>query len=263
MTTHLEFHLPEAPPLQRRDWIAGLEKGLILLQAFDEAWPRMTASQAGQRCGMPRTVARRLLLTLVHLGFVVTDGKLYWLTPRVLRLGQSYLQSARLPRAIQPFLQRVTAATHETATLSVLDGDVVATVARNGPPGMSTGYMLGTRVPAQSTAAGQVLLAHCDDAAIDHWLAGVERPERTPFTVTSKPRLRQHLALIRAQGWAVTEQQLAAGWRDLAVPLRDLRGQVVGSLGVTLPMHGESVTEATTRVLPALQAAARAARQML
>ena len=86
MTTHLEFHLPEAPPLQRRDWIAGLEKGLILLQAFDEAWPRMTASQAGQRCGMPRTVARRLLLTLVHLGFVVTDGKLYWLTPRVLRL---------------------------------------------------------------------------------------------------------------------------------------------------------------------------------
>jgi IclR family pca regulon transcriptional regulator len=263
MTAPPEFRLPDAPPLQRRDWIAGLEKGLAVLQAFDETRPRMTASQAGQRCGMPRTVARRLLLTLVHLGFVATDGKLYWLTPRVLRLGQSYLQSARLPRAIQPFLQRVAAATNETATLSVLDGDTVATVARHGPPGLRTGDLPGTRLPAQWTAAGQVLLAHCDDAARDHWLAGAELPERTPFTVTSKPRLRQHLALIRVQGWALAEQQLALGWRDVAVPLRDLQGQVVGSLGVTLPMHGESATEASARVLPALQAAARAARQVL
>jgi enterochelin esterase-like enzyme len=32
------------------------------------------------------------------MGYVAGDGKLFWLTPRVLRLGQSYLESARLPR---------------------------------------------------------------------------------------------------------------------------------------------------------------------
>jgi len=262
--TDPDAFLLKTPPLQRHDWIAGLEKGLTLLQAFDEDRPRLTASQAGQHCGMTRTVARRLLLTLAHLGFVATDGKLYWLTPRVLRLGQSYLQSSRLARAVQPFLQRVTSSTGETAYLAVLDGDEVAYIARNGPQqAMSTGYVLGARVPAQLTAAGQVLLARHEDSAIDGWLAGIELTPRTPFTLTSKPRLRQTLAQIRDQGWALSEQQLAPGQRGVAVPLRDLQGVVVGALSVTLSMQGESATEALSRVLPPLQATARSARHVL
>src|SRR3989449_7418721 len=101
------------PGLDKRDWIAGLEKGLSIIECFDDANPRLTASQAGARGGMTRTAARRYLLTLEHLGYVASDGKLFWLTPRVLRLGQSYLESARLPRIVQPFLQRVTAGTQE------------------------------------------------------------------------------------------------------------------------------------------------------
>ena len=89
--------------LEKRDWIAGLEKGLAMMECFDDANSRMTASQAGARCGLSRTAARRYLLTLQHLGYVAGDGKLFWLTPRVLRLGQSYLESARLPRIVQPF----------------------------------------------------------------------------------------------------------------------------------------------------------------
>ena len=97
---------PTPPALDKRDWIAGLEKGLGIIECFDDANPRLTASQAGVRCGMTRTAARRYLLTLEHLGYVASDGKLFWLTPRVLRLGQSYLESARLPRIVQPFLAR-------------------------------------------------------------------------------------------------------------------------------------------------------------
>jgi IclR helix-turn-helix domain len=111
--------------LDKRDWIAGLEKGLQLIEAFDDAHPRMTSSQAGERCGMTRTAARRYLLTLTHLGYVATDGKLFWLTPRMLRLGQSYLDSARLPRIVQPFLQRVAAGTSEVAYVCVLDGEEI------------------------------------------------------------------------------------------------------------------------------------------
>ena len=85
------------PSLDKRDWIAGLEKGLAIIASFDDANPRQTASQAGQRCGITRTAARRYLLTLVHLGFVSSDGKLFWLTPRVLRLGQSYLAKCAHP----------------------------------------------------------------------------------------------------------------------------------------------------------------------
>ena len=159
------------PGLDKRDWIAGLERGIGVIEAFDDANPRLTASQAGQRTGMTRTAARRYLLTLQHMGYVAGDGKLFWLTPRVLRLGQSYLESARLPRIVQPFLQRVAAGTHEIVYLSVMDGDEVVYIARNGPNrSMSTGYVLGARVPAQVTAAGMLMLALRSDAELANWL---------------------------------------------------------------------------------------------
>ena len=73
----------------------------------------------------PDSATRRHLLTLLHLGYVASDGKMFWLTPRVLRLGQAFIESSRLARLAQPFLQRVTAGTHEMAYLSALDGDDV------------------------------------------------------------------------------------------------------------------------------------------
>ena len=119
--------------LDKRDWIAGLEKGLSIIEAFDDAHPRMTAAQAGTRAGLTRTAARRYLLTLAHLGYVATDGKLFWLTPRVLRLGQAYLESARLPRIVELFLRRVTAGTGGTAIVGVGDGGDVSYIACHGP----------------------------------------------------------------------------------------------------------------------------------
>lgn len=75
--------------LDKRDWIAGLEKGLAILEAFDNEHARMTPTQAAERTGLSRTAARRYLLTLESLGYVYTDGRLFGLTPRVLRVGWS------------------------------------------------------------------------------------------------------------------------------------------------------------------------------
>ncbi len=175
MPASLPDHPPAAAPLDKRDWIAGLEKGLTLIETFDDANPRQTASQAGQRCGLTRTAARRYLLTLAHLGYVATDGKQFWLTPRILRLGHSYLDSARLPRIAQPYLQRVTSGTQEAAYVSVLDGDETVYIARNSPNRtMNAGFGLGARVPAQVTAAGMLMLAMRAPEVNEAWLdAGV------------------------------------------------------------------------------------------
>ena len=251
-------------PLDKRDWIAGLEKGLSIIEIFDDAHPRMTAAQAGTRAGMTRTAARRYLLTLAHLGYVATDGKLFWLTPRVLRLGQSYLESARLPRIVQPFLQRVTAGTSETAYVSVLDGDDIVYIARNGPNRtMNTGYVLGARVQAQVTASGMLLLALGDVAQVGQWLTTQQLKAYTSHTITSLQRLHVELARIRAQGWSLSEQQLELGMRGIAVPLQDHRGDLVGALNVTMPMGQESSDDAVKRVLPVLLETARAMRNLI
>ena len=73
------------PALDRRDWIAGLEKGLRIIEAFNDTHPRLTPSTAAWRTGITRTAARRYLRTLHHLGYLDSNGQMFWLTPRVLR----------------------------------------------------------------------------------------------------------------------------------------------------------------------------------
>lgn len=255
---------PPSDPLDARDWIAGLEKGLAIIEAFDAEHPRLTSTEAGARCGMTRTAARRYLKTLAHLGYVGTDGKLFWLNPRILRLGHAYLESARLPRLVQAYLQRITSGTEEIAYLGVLDGNDTVYVARSGMHRhMLSGYMLGSRIPAQVTAAGMAILSSLSDAQTDEWLDTHALRTFTSFTMSSKLELREHLQLSKRQGWVLSEQQLELNYRGIAVPLLDRQNQVHGAISVTMPINNEDAQHAVQRVLPVMQEAARSLRPLL
>lgn len=254
------------PPegLARRDWIAGSDKSLRILESFDAQNPRITAAQAAQLTGITRTAARRHLLTLAHLGYLASDGKMFWLTPRVLRLGQAYLDSSRLARVVQPFLQRVTAGTHEVAYVSVLDGDDIVYIARNGlNRAMNTGFVLGARMPAQVTAAGVLLLALRPDAEIEQWLARMPLKTFTAHTIVQPDKMRAELRRVRQEGYALSEQQIDLHYRGVAFPLRNSRGDVVGAMNVTMPIGHETAEEAVGRTLPVLRDTAYAMRSMV
>jgi IclR family pca regulon transcriptional regulator len=244
----------EETVLDRRDWIAGLDKGLAILEAFDMEHPRMTATQAAERAGLTRTAARRYLLTLAHLGYLYRDGKHFGLTPRVLKVGWSYFDSASLPRLLQPFLQRVTARTGESVYASVLDQWDLVFIARNGSSRvMTTGFVLGARVPAQLASPGIMMLAFRPEAQVRQGLASCALTPFTPHTITDSDRLYAEIDKARTDGYAVVEQQLQIGVRGIAVPLKDRRGKAVAALSMSIPMAGESTAQALERVLPVLQ----------
>lgn len=255
---------PTLDTLDARDWIAGLEKGLTVIEAFNAAHPRLTATEAGQRCGMTRTAARRYLKTLAHLGYVGTDGKLYWLMPRILRLGHAYLESARLPKLVQPFLQRITSGTDELAYLGVLDGDDTIYLARSGSHRhTASGYWPGTRVPAQVTAAGLAILASMDESYAQAWVNSRALPAFTSFTIASRQELLEALQTFRRQGWALSEQQMDLNFRGIAVPLLDRNNQVHGAISVTMPINREEADHALQRMLSVMQEVARNLRSIL
>jgi len=252
------------PSLRPGDWIAGLERGLAVIEAFDEQHPRMTAAEVGQRTGITRTAARRYLLTLQHLGHVAGDGKQYWLTPRVLRLGYSYIESARLPRIVQPFLQRISQRTGEAAYLAVLDGNDAVYIARSGQHHHTNiGYVLGARLPAYLSAAGLLLIAMLEEAQQEDWLQRQHLTAFTQYTVVDKTQLREKLQHVRTQNWITVEQLMVLDFRGIAVPLRDHHGSVLGALSITMPIRQESSDYAVERVLPVLQDTAQAMRELL
>src|SRR5574343_1696910 len=111
--------------IAKPDLIEGMVKGMAVLESFDTERQRLNATLAAQRAGITRAAARRHLLTLAHLGYLDTDGAWFWLAPKVLRFSGSYLASARLPRALQPALNRLAAQAPGSFSAVVLDGSEV------------------------------------------------------------------------------------------------------------------------------------------
>ncbi len=250
--------------IDRKDLIEGLGKGLTLIEAFDDDHPRLTPSEAAARTGMSRSAARRFLLSLVHFGYAGSDGKHFWLMPRVLRLGQSYLGAARLPRLVQPFIQRVSMDTGETVNFSVLDGHEVVYLARSSAPRfVSIGYQVGVRVPAHVVTPGIAMLSTWSDDALDRWIAEHEFASFTAHTVTDPQRFRDNVHVARAMDHWTTEQQLDLGLSGIAVPVKDRKGECVGAMGMTVNLQSHPAAKLVETYLPPLREAARALRPIL
>jgi IclR family pca regulon transcriptional regulator len=113
--------------------VRSFERGLAVIRSFDAEHPERTLSEVADACGLTRAAARRLLLTLLDLGYVHQDGRLFRLTPRVLELGYSYLAGITLPQIAEPHLEQLVEQVRESSSLCVLDGDDVVYVARSPP----------------------------------------------------------------------------------------------------------------------------------
>ena len=255
-------------PIAKADLIEGMAKGMAVLESFDTERQRLNATLAAQRTGLTRAAARRHLLTLAHLGYLETDGSYFWLAPKVLRFSGSYLASARLPRVLQPTLNRLAAQTQQSFSAVVLDGDEVVIVARSGVYGapsrtMAYGLHLGARLPAHPTSTGRVLLAALPTAEFTQWLQGCTLQRLTPHTVTQRSALRNVVAQVRRDDFCLAVEEHELGVHALAVPLRNLQGHTVAALNVVAsPQQMQSQT-LQRDMLPLLQEAAREVRGLL
>jgi IclR family transcriptional regulator, pca regulon regulatory protein len=236
-----------------RDLVSGLEKGLKVIEAFDQERARLSIAEVAQATGLTRAAARRYLITLTHLGYMRHENKLFSLTPAVLRLGQSYLHSARLPRIAQPPLYRLAYTLGEAASVGVLDHDqLVCVAAVSAGKLVSVTLQPGTRVPAYCTANGRMLLASLPQAEMERFLAQAAPERITQHTLVDKDRLALEIARARAQGYALVDQELELGLRTIAVPLKNFRGDVVAAMNVSVHAGRLPIEEMVARYLPAM-----------
>ncbi|MDP3251669.1 MAG: IclR family transcriptional regulator C-terminal domain-containing protein [Hydrogenophaga sp.] len=257
-----------APPaIAKADFIEGMAKGMAVLESFDTERQRLNATQAAERAGITRAAARRHLLTLAHLGYLESDGSHYWLSPKVLRFSGSYLASARLPRLLQPTLNRLAALTRESFSAAVLDGDEVVIVARNVSIGgqrlMAYGLHLGARLPAHATSTGRVLLAAMPKAGFNAWLKGRDLPRLTPRTTVDHKVFRELIARVREDDLCVAQEEHELGVHALAVPLRNMQGRTVAALNVVASPERLELSSLQKDLLPLLLDAARELRPLL
>ncbi|QXJ20965.1 helix-turn-helix domain-containing protein [Actinomadura graeca] len=216
------------------DFIEALARGLDVLRCFGPHRVPMSLTEIANATGLARPTARRIVLTLEHLGYVRTAPEGVVLTPRVLELGVAYTLSAGLWEVALPHLRDLVEQTDQAASVAELDGSDIIYVARvEVPKVVAVNVKVGTRLPAASTALGKVLLASLDAEALRAALATAPRSPVRPHRPRPAEEVEAELREVRARGWASTDGEVAPGIRSVAAPLRDGDGRTVAAVNVT------------------------------
>jgi IclR family pca regulon transcriptional regulator len=242
------------------DVVQTLVRGLAVILAFDADHAELTLSDVARRTNLSRAATRRFLQTLVAIGYVSSDGRLFSLRPRVLELGQAYLSTLSLPTIAQPHLDALVSSVGESASMAVLDGLETVSVARAVAHRriMILANSVGTRFPAYAVAVGRVLLAHQPAEWVDDYMATARFDKLTHATIVDPEKLRAVLARVKRQEYCFVNEELSEGLRSCAVPIKSVSGEVTAAINVSVHYSRASADAVRKMLLGPLQEARQA-----
>jgi IclR family pca regulon transcriptional regulator len=261
---HAHKRMARSMKIARRDFVASLESGLGVIEAFDALHPQLTLSEVAARTSMTRASARRYLLTLAKLGYADYDGKYFSLDLRVLRLGYGLLSAAPLSRKAQPVLDALALDTGETASVAVLDEASAVFLARAHSRRLFSAVVgVGTRLPAFCLSTGRVLLSQKTDAEVRMLLGVSPLTAYTAHTLVDIDALVEVVRHTREQGYAVSDQEYEVGLRSIAIAVPNLSGRTGAAITISAHASRMSVAEMVEQLLPPLRRSAEALAAVL
>jgi IclR family transcriptional regulator, pca regulon regulatory protein len=248
----------EAGEANDRDYVASLARGLEVISAFTKSRPKMTLADIARSTGMNRATVRRLLLTLVREGYADKDDKLFYLKPKVLKLGYSAVSSMSMLDVIQPVMNELADKLQESVFAAVLAGEEVFYVARASADRLiNVGITVGKRAPAFAVSTGRILLAAEPEEVRERYLDNVRLEKLTPNTVTSKVKLRALIEEARVSNYSIVDQEMEAGLGAISVPIRNGEGKVIAALNVCCPSSRSTIQDMQKHILPEMIAASQ------
>jgi IclR family pca regulon transcriptional regulator len=264
--SHVDLNEPGGASVEEndRDFVTAFARGLEVIRAFTRNCRSMTLSEVAARTGMNRAATRRFLLTLVREGYAETNGKKFQLLPKILDLGFSALASLGLTDIIQPILDDLSELLQESCFAVLLEGDSVVYVAKSHSRRVIVASVdIGSRTPAYTMSSGRVLLATLSEDALEKYLSSLKLEPLTPYTITSKVKLKAAIDEARHSGYCMVDQEFEIGLRSISVPIRTRSGQIVAALNVACPSPRFTLEDMRTRVLTRMLESANTATRFL
>ncbi|MCY8939358.1 IclR family transcriptional regulator [Peribacillus frigoritolerans] len=212
-----------------------LVRGLEIIKLFNEVQPSLSLSEIAKQLGVSRTVPYRLLFTLQNIGYLSQDEhtKRYSLTPKVLELGFSYLNSLKFQEIVQPYMETLRDEIGASCHLSILDGQEVVYVGSAPIRGVSAvNVNIGLRLPAHALANGKLLLAYQPKELLMQMFKISNLTPYTDKTLTTPGEFQKQLDSIRQNGYSMTSGEFHPGIRSVAAPIFDRTGKVLAALNV-------------------------------
>jgi IclR family pca regulon transcriptional regulator len=248
-------------PRESSLFVGSLEKGFQILRVFDRESSVMGLSEIVEASGLDKSSVQRFTFTLHALGYLRKDDstRKYTLSPRVLELGFTYLQTDSLVEYATPHMYEANRRSGETVNVTELfDMEVVYVARAPGRHVISVDIFLGMRIPAHVCAPGRAILAFMEEIAAAAIIDRSELQKFTPKTIASKAGLLRELAQVRSQGYAIAEEQCYLGEISVAAPIFNGSGQPVAALNISVPNSRWSVKQIEEQLVPIVLETSRA-----
>jgi IclR family pca regulon transcriptional regulator len=240
------------------EFLLTLERGLLVLRAFDHDHPEMTLSETAQATGLSPAAARRCLNTLVKLGYMRQIGRRFVLTPEVLVFASAYLGAMNFEELATPHLQAVRDALGDSSSMAVLSGDQVlylVHVSTQRPIRIASG--VGARFPVHATSLGRVLMAFQPEPVIQSYLGRGPFERLTEHTIIDPHALRARFAQVRERAYDTARDELDYGIVSLSAPILDPDGRIVAAINCSTAAARAPPDTFVAERLPILQSARR------
>jgi DNA-binding IclR family transcriptional regulator len=219
--------------------VRAVERAVRILSSFDGEHAEQGVSEIAQATGLHKATAHRIIMTLLNCGFLerTADGEKLCLGLRVVELGLGALRDLDFRRAAFPYMQQLVERFQETCDLGIFDrGRVLYVEVVHSEHSLTIAARVGRHLPAHCTSGGKVFLAFLPPEVVEPVL-NAPLAAYTENTITSPARLQEELEVVRQRGYALDDEEFEVGIRAVAVPIRDIEGNVIAHISMPGPTN--------------------------
>jgi DNA-binding IclR family transcriptional regulator len=236
-----------------------VERALAMLEAVGQESEGLSNAEISRKLNIPKSSASYILRTLEAQNYLTRDaesGK-YRVGLKILSLSRGALSGLDVRGVALPIMHHLTQQTGLTCHLAILDGPDAVYVEKVEPEGfIRMDTWVGRRMRVHATSVGKALVAHITPERLQQILHQSGMEKRTPKTITTMPRLLKELEKVRAQGYAVDDEENNLGARCVGAPVFNDRGLIEAGLGLSGTTQQVS-PQTMPRIVEALKDAAR------
>ena len=218
-----------------------IERASLILDILGQSPQGISIRDLSEKIDLPKGTAHRLISSLAYFGYARQDAKTrnYFLGFKLVELGNLLLSQLDLRKEAEPFLRDLAERTKETVHMVFLDRGEIVYIDKveldHNPGGLRMASRVGLRNPAHSSAVGKVLLSHLPDEELDGLIKEKGLPKRTENTITDPIQLKEHLKMVRTQGYAIDDEENERGIRCIAAPILNETGKAVAAISISGP----------------------------
>lgn len=215
-----------------------LERTTLLIDLLAQHASSLSLKELSARSGLNISTCHRILNDLVISQFVEhLPGGRYQLGLRLLELGSLVKNRLNIQELAYPQMQELHRKTGETINLSIKQGNDIVYIERcwSGQSGIHVVRPIGGRAPLHLTAVGKLFLADLDAVELLNYVQKTGIPASTTKSVCGFERLKNELAAIHQQGFAIDNEELEEGVRCIAAAIFNEQDTVVAGLSLSAP----------------------------